>query len=138
MASEALVAPLLIRVGGNRATQRMCRTWFARFSPLTLELLADAPPEVFDFLVTRLVRTVMRHRRRTLWVVNSVALVQAVSTAANLSVGLNLFSFLCLAYGWRCCILMWARYTPEAMAPPFVIRIQELPTIVQQLQERSV
>lgn len=138
MASAALIGPLLIRVGGNRATQRMCRAWFARFSPLTLELLADAPPEVFDVLVTRLVKTVMRHRRRTLWIINTVAFFQAVSTAANLTIGLNLFSFCCLVFGWRCCIQMWTRFTPEAMAPPFVIRIQELPMIVQELQERSV
>src|SRR3954469_2078939 len=135
MSSDALIAPLLIRVGGNRATQRMCRTWFARFSPLTLELLADAPPEVFDSLVTRLVKTVMRHQRRTAWIIHAVALFQEVSTAANLTIGLNLFSFICLVYGWRCCIRMWAKNTPEAMAPPFVIRIQELPIIVQELQE---
>ncbi|HMA19743.1 MAG TPA: hypothetical protein VKO87_03005, partial [Gemmatimonadaceae bacterium] len=92
----------------------------------------------FDVLVTRLVKTVMRHRRRVLWIVHGVAFFQAVSTAANLTIGLTVFSFLCLVYGWRCCILMWARFTPEAMAPPFVIRIQELPIIVQQLQERSV
>ena len=130
-----LIEPVVARVRGNRATQRFCRAWFARFDPHTLQLLAEAPPEVFRVLVMHPVQAIMRIRRRYLLIGNGVALFEAVVTAYNIHIGLNVFSFACLALGWYYVIRGWRRLTPEAFLPAFIVRIDELPVIVRELQQ---